>query len=248
MPLRDYTTDADWDAAYSPVAPRVQSHAEYTDYEWRQPDMTWGAIETRVGPPYYRRQKRIRFSAAPLRWQVNYQGEQDLPEAWYDRRNTILAEHPIALTDRVLVVGAGTGVLVRAFRDVGYTAVFGLEPSDWIQGNALHMWGDVVLVDSDITQGNQLKARLRNGTGDDEFTWIIDEEMSTGYTDAELVEIRVNPSTRWIDLPELLLSPGVPHSHIIHLVRTSGDPTIVNVHPIEWWQALDPAHSWMEVW
>ena len=247
MPLLSYTTDADWDAAYGQTAPRVQSRAEYTDYEWRQADGSWGAIETRAaGPPFYRRQKRIVFSAAPLSWQVNFYGSEDLPEYYYERRNAILVEHAIALSDRILILGAGTGALVKAFRDVGYSECYGLENSPWIQGNSLHMWNGVVLVDASLTAGNQLLARLRQGTGDDEFAWVIDEEMMVGYTDAELTAIEINPSTRFVDLPERLLAPGTPQSHIIHLVRTYGDPTIINVHDIAWWTTLDPAHSWME--
>lgn len=256
MPLRNYTTDQDWDDAYSPVAPRVQSHPEYSDLEWLQNDpesgdpWVYGPIETRYESPTgatWKRQKRIKFSAAPLRWQVNYQGSQDLPEYWYDRRNLILTQHTIGLNDRILILGAGTGALVKAFKDVGYTAVWGLESSTWIQGNSLHMWNDVVLVNEDITGGNQLLARLRQGTGGDEFLWVIDEEMMEGYTDIELVNIEVSPSTRFVDLPELLLTPGTPQSHIIHLVRTTGDPSIVNIHTMAEWEAFDPQHSWMEV-
>lgn len=256
MPLLNYTTDADWDLAYGPTAPRVPSRAEYTDYEWRQdnPDLggpaVWGPIETRYESPTgttWRRQKRLSFSGDPLAWQVNFYGREDLPEYYYERRNRILLEHAIALSDRILILGAGTGALVKAFADVGYTNVFGLEPSNWIQGNNLHMWGGVVLVDASITGGNQLMARLRQATGDDVFDWIIDEEMSIGYTDAELVNIEINPATRWIDLPERLLGTGVPQTHIVHLVRTTGDPTIVNIHTMVEWEAFDPAHSWMEV-
>lgn len=256
MPLRSYTTDQDWDDAYGPVAPRVQSRPEYSDLEWRQDDpnlggpAVWGPIETRFESPTgttWKRQKRIHFSQNPLGWQVNYYGTQDLPEYWYQRRNQILTEHTIGVNDRILIIGAGTGALVKAFQDGGYTAVWGLEPSTWIQGNSLHQWGSVILVDAELTGGNQLLARLRQATGDDVFLWVIDEEMMEGYTDTELDHVEVNPSTRFVDLPELLLTPGTSPSRIIHLVRTTGDPTIVNLHTMAEWEAFDPAHSWMEV-
>ena len=246
MPIHEYDTAADWDAAYGPTPPRTPDTLSVRMEEWLQPDDSWGDIATRKGPPYISRRRPISFSEDPLLWQINYYGRAETPEYWYERRNKILTIHAIPKGDRILIVGAGTGALVKAFKDDAYTAVFGLEPSSFIQNNSLHMWGDVVVVDSDITQGNQLLARLRQGTGDDVFDWIIDEEMMLGYTDAELETVETG-AYRFLDLPEILLDDGVPQSRIIHLVRTSGDPAFINIHTLAEWQAMDPAHSWMEI-
>lgn len=262
MPLKDANDPATWDLWFTPTAPRVQSHPEYTDLEWLQPDGSWGPIETRKEDPPISQQKRIRFSEKPLRWQVNWSGRQDLPEGHYNRRNAILAAHTIGLSDRILVVGAGTGATVKAFRDVGYTAVWGLDPSDWIHGDPARIWPNVVVIKQSIAGGNQLKAALRKneaqgGTGDAEFDWIITDGVLSGMTDAELTAVEIsgytdldrgfdNTDVRFVDLTELLLFVGRPKSNVVNLVQTYGDPTLVNLHTIVWWEALDAEQSWME--
>lgn len=228
--------DTKWDAAYGPAnTSRVPQHTQYVQVS-----------------PTNRRVRKLPFTEDPVLWQILFYGKQNEPEYWYERRDAILAAHAISTSDRILVLGAGTGALVYAFHQAGYLNCWGLEPSTFIQGNAARVWGSVILVDADLRGGNQLLSALRKnpaqgGTGADVFNWIIDEEMMCTYEDAELNNIEISPSTRFIDLPELLLDTGVPQSHIIHLVRTVGSSEFVNLHTLAEWVAFDPSHSYMEV-
>jgi hypothetical protein len=73
---------------------------------------------------------------------------------------------------------------------------------------------------------------------------VIDEDMLSGYTDAELAYV-TSGGYRLVDQFERVLATGRPQTNIIHLVSTEGSPDIVNAHPLDWWMAHDSLHSWM---
>lgn len=230
MPLHNYDTAEDWDAVYGPAnSSRVSSLVEYVQHT-----------------PTRRTARNIPFSEDPLKWQKLVYGHNDDIEWYHLRRDHILSLFSVGLADRKLVLGGGTGALAQSFIQAGHSNIWTLESSPWITGNTARMWDSTLVVNESIN-GNQLKQRLRQVTGDDIFDWIIDEHMFEGYLDSELTNIEINPDTRFIDLPELILGPGVPQTHIIHLVHTSGNPAYINVKSLAEWELLDSEHTWTEV-
>ncbi len=160
----------------------------------------------------------------------------------------ITAAFVINSDDRILIVGSAFGYLNQRFIDAGFLNVFGLDNSDDINNRkGAEMRADVANqhVHHDIRSGGQLRARLRQQTGDDEFDWIITESMLESYTDPELSQI--------LDACEAGLT-GTDLSHIIHQVTTKErtyppdkDPYWgpFNWKTIAEWNAIRPSHSWM---
>lgn len=241
----NYDDPATWDKVYGKTRPRTEPYI--SDYEWRQPDGSWGDFATRVGPPYTRRSRDIvGYSRA---WALNFGGFNDALDWHIAVRDALLAAFPaMDPADRFFFVGCGFGFLVEVFRDAGFTNAWGIEPSAYIQGNKVtETRGDVVLVNESLTSGNALLNAMRNATGSRTADWVIDDEVLLGYTDAEITEVVANPSTRFVDLFEYLLT-GNDQSRIVHLVRqgVSVDPEVIR-RPMATWQAFDPAHSWFDV-
>ena len=148
-----------------------------------------------------------------------------------------------ANADRILVVGAGMGFLVETLKLVGFTNVFGLDNSPFVQGKKATVAPNVVLVNSDFTGSvNSLRNALNTATGGRTFQWIITESMLESFTDQECTVI--------LGQGPNLLANGVPNSHIIHLVYEPpftylpGSPTF-NEHTMAQWKALAPTHTWM---
>lgn len=244
----NYDDKATWDKVYGTTAPRVEPWV--SDWEWRQPDNSWGPYETRKGPPYTRRAKRITgYSRA---WAMNYGGFNDQMD-WHIRvRDAILALFPaMQTTDRFFFVGCGFGFWVEVWRDLGFVNSWGIEPSLYVQNNAVTETAPgVILVDESLSSGNALLNKLRNITGEKTADWVIDTEILLGYTDAEITQVVANPSTRFVDLFEEILT-GNDESQIIHLVRVGENnpayPEVIRRPDMATWQAFDPAHSWVDV-
>lgn len=170
----------------------------------------------------------------------------------FTKRFEVLTEaFVMGLTDRILIVGSAFGYLNQRFIDAGYVNVFGLDDSDDIDNRkGVEMRADVANkhIKHNIRSGGQLRARLRQQTGDDEFDWVITESMLESYTDPELSQI--------LDACEVGLFNGTDQSHIIHIITTkereyAGPPDdpdpynpIFNWMTIAEWNAIRPSHSW----
>ncbi len=186
-------------------------------------------------------------------WDLYYQGSDGTTgygtrmnrDTIFGKRFRVLTtEFNMGLTDRILIVGSAFGYLNERFFDAGFTNVFGLDNSDDINNRkGVEMRADVANrhVHNDIRSGGQLRARLRQQTGDDEFDWIITESMLESFDGAELEQI--------LDACEVGLT-GTDLSQIIHIVVTKEDPTSPGYDPaFNWktiaeWNAIRPSHSW----
>jgi len=142
----------------------------------------------------------------------------------------------------------GYGFLMETFKDAGFPNCWGIEPSAYIQGNkGTEARGDIVLVNEALRSGNAFLNAMRSATGERTADWVIDEEILLGYLEVEITAVVANPSTRFIDLFESILT-GSDQSRIIHLVRqgTSNNPLVFR-RDMAVWQSFDPAHSWLDV-
>jgi hypothetical protein len=161
-------------------------------------------------------------------------------DLWAKRWGLILANFPIGSTDRILVGGCAFGFLIEAAKDAGYPNIWGIDNSPHIEANGpTETRGDVLLVQDDFTGGGRVRAKLRTLTGDDEFDWIITEDMISSFDDAELPVV--------FGVCETALLPAVPLGHIIHITSTT--PGGIGHASINWktlaeWEALAPDHSW----
>ena len=158
------------------------------------------------------------------------------------RVDAILANHSPSTTDRILVVGAGFGGMVEAWHDAGYANCWGVDSSPWIETNKATMTrNDVILVSEDIRNGGQFRLALRQNTGDDEYDWVITEDVVSCYADADLATM--------IPLVETLLFNGTPLTNIIHMTTYSRGPgtmdSALNAKTLQEWQTAYPSYSWM---
>lgn len=163
---------------------------------------------------------------------------------FYDARWAMIASQfgISTTTDRILIVGCGLGFLIEAAKAAGFPNTYGLDNSAYLEG----LTGDIdpasIIVWADIRGGGSVRAQLRNQTGDDEFQWIITEDVVACYDDADILGL--------VGAAEAVLAPGTPTSHIIHCTTVGdaaqhpGEPNL-NWKSIDAWAALVPTHSWI---
>lgn len=159
------------------------------------------------------------------------------PDKFPRRWSQLTTLFPIQTTDRILIAGSGFGFLIEAAHAAGFPNVWGIDNSDYISTNrATEAVGSVLFVENDIRGGGQVRAQLRNLTGDDIFDWVISESVIESYTDAELPAL--------LNAAETVLA-GTDESQIIHLIVDAPglDPPLVSRTLAEA-NALRPAHSW----
>jgi hypothetical protein len=241
----DYDLKETWDKVYDKTRPKIEPWI--SDWEWRQADDSWGEFATRKTNPATKRSKWIfGYSRA---WAFNHAGHNDQMDWHIQVRDGLLALFPsIATTDRIFFIGGGFGFHNEVWKDLGYVNSWTIEPSSYIQGNkATETAGDIILVNENLRSGNAFLNALRNATGERTADWIIDCEILLGYSNDEIETVVANPSTRFIDLFEHVLT-GTDQTRIIHLVRqgTSNIPEVIR-RPMAEWEAFDPAHSWIDV-
>lgn len=152
---------------------------------------------------------------------------------------------------RILIAGCGFGWLIEAAKAAGWPNVYGIDNSPYVIARKneqslpgkTEKSGDVVLVERGFSGGGAVLAALRNATGDDEFHWVISEDMTSSLDDTELAEMLV--------AAEIVLYDTEPLSQIVHLVTPirnglSGDSAL-------YWRTLSEyktfasAHTWVDV-
>jgi len=245
MPV-DYNSEQTWIDVYGKVRPTQSPWID--DYEWRQPDGSWGDFATRAGPPYTRRSRDI-VGYNRARYLNIGDGPPLVLNVQRHLRDALLAAFPaMDPSHRFFFVGCGYGFLMETFKVAGFPLCWGIEPSAYIQGNkGTEARDDIVLVNEELRSGNAFLNAMRNATGEKTADWVIDEEILLGYSDAEITTVVANPATRFIELFESILT-GTDQSRIVHLVRTgvSNNPLVYR-RDMATWQSFDPAHSWIDV-
>jgi hypothetical protein len=139
--------------------------------------------------------------------------------------------------DRILIVGCGLGFTIEVLEGRGYTNVYGLENSGYMNGHADFSSG-IVSVDDDLRAGGRVLSKLRQATGDDIFTWVVDEDVLTSYEDSDMATL--------ISAAEAVLDAVSPASNIVHVVTPGpfGDAPF-NSHTMAEWKAFAPTHTWL---
>lgn len=161
------------------------------------------------------------------------------PQRW----SNLVRDLGIVPADRVLVAGCGFGFLIEAAHDAGFANVWGVDSSPFVETRqGTETRGDVTLVADDIRGGGRVRAALRQATGDDEFAWVISEDVLTSYDPAtEPTEI-----DGLLNAAETVLAPGVDASHCVHMVSIPVRPPFTNLTLSEW-VAVRPTHTWIRL-
>lgn len=161
--------------------------------------------------------------------------------AYIERFTNLTALFPLGLTDRIIFAGCGLGFTIEQFIDGGFTNIWGLDNSTYIDAvKGAEARGDVTIINQQWKTSGQLSAKLTIATGSNQFKWIITESVLESYDDgAEMDEI--------LDVSELGLEAGEPLSNIIHMVYPSpGVGLQFNLHTLAEWKAIRPAHTFVD--
>jgi hypothetical protein len=168
----------------------------------------------------------------------------------YERRWANLTSRvTIPTTDRILVVGCAFGWLIEAAKAAGWPNVYGIDNSPHISNVAgtpgqTEVAGGTVLVQEDFTGGGAVRNALRQATGDDEFHWLICEDVDSSFSDAEITGVVV-PTL------ESALYSSEPESQIVHLVSCKHGG--IDGNPLVYWRTLAehallaPTHTWIDI-
>ena len=167
--------------------------------------------------------------------------DDDNMTAYQERFDNLTALFPLATGDRIIFAGCGLGFTLEPFIDAGFTEIWGLDNStyiDDIKGDEAR--SDVEIIDETFRNTPQLSVKLTQVTGSNQFKWIITESVLEGYENgAEMDEI--------LDVSELGLENGEPLSNIIHMVYPSpGVGLQFNQNTLAEWKAIRPAHTFVD--
>jgi len=165
----------------------------------------------------------------------------DTMTEYIDRFNVLTSLFSIGLTDRIIIAGSGLGFTLEPFLDAGYTNIWGLDSSTYINTiKATDARGDVIIIDEDFKNSGQLNAKLIAVTGANNFKWVITESVLESYADgAEMDDI--------LNTAEVGLTNGEPLNQIIHMVYPI--PEIgqqFNRKTMLDWRAMANEHSWVD--
>jgi len=163
-----------------------------------------------------------------------------------ERADALIALGVTLATDRILVVGSGPSApLVMRLKDRGVVNAWGLDPSAHVQSRSGEWRGDVLVVDSDINGGGQLRQALRNGTGDDEFDWIVTEQLLESLEESPQDEIAVV-----LNVIEGGLFNALGNERCVHFVKVGWKDPVGSGYTVKTpaeWVAKAPDHTWMSV-
>ncbi|NND36537.1 MAG: hypothetical protein HKN81_05310 [Gammaproteobacteria bacterium] len=184
--------------------------------------------------------------AAHYSWAVDGSGN-GVDTSMYAARWAQVQALGVAASDRIIVGGAGTGYLVAAAHDAGFPNCWGIDASTQLTDTPgrFQIANGVLLVDRPMQGGGGTLARLRQLTGDDEFQWVVTEDLLTCYdpSDPDVADI--------FAACETVLAAGEPLTQIVHLVSCDWDPAFIAApgfsQSLAQWQALAPAHTWLEI-
>lgn len=161
--------------------------------------------------------------------------------AYQERFDNLTALFSMATGDRIIFAGCGLGFTIEPFIDAGFTEIWGLDSSSYIDSvKATESRGDVEIIDEEFKNSGQLNAKLIAVTGANNFKWIITESVLESYEDgSEMDEI--------LDAAEVGLTNGEPLDQIIHMVYPPpGVGLQFNQNSLAEWKALRPAHSFVD--
>ncbi len=219
MPRKNWGTQADFDASYQ-VRIRDPAHPQFHQ------KVGYGRLwAERSDDPY--------------------DTQTGVLNRFVKRRDKLIQLFGLATSDRILVVGCAFGFLIETFKDGGFTNIWGIDNSDYIDTNkATETKTGVVLIKDDID--GVTTGKLTSTTGNGTFDWIIDEDILDSYEDNEMAPL--------LNANEKVLATGKPLTNIIHIMRVVFDTTnpdkdidpVYNQKTLAQWKAIRTTHSWVD--
>lgn len=165
------------------------------------------------------------------------------------RWSALVSAFGIQPTDRVLVVGCAFGYLMDAANDAGHSLIWGIDNSPYVaSAKGVESSGNQVIVEADI-RGLGLRNTFRQLTGDDEFHWVVTEDVIACYPTDDSEGANQNV-LNLAPLLETLLYNGLPTTRVIHITSVAMEPGVGGDSAFTWltlaeWKALIPTHSFM---
>jgi hypothetical protein len=212
MALVDFDTQAEYDGVYK-IRIRDPAHAKFG----QKLSYTREAMARSKGP------------------------YDDNMTAYQERFDNLTALFSMATGDRIIFAGCGLGFTIEPFIDAGFTEIWGLDSSSYIDSiKATEARGDVEIIDEEFKNSGQLNAKLIAVTGGNNFKWIITESILEGYENGDDMD-------DILDAAEVGLTNGEPLDQIIHMVYPSpGVGLQFNQNTLAQWKAIRPAHSFVD--
>lgn len=172
---------------------------------------------------------------------------EDVRDRFLNRASQ-LAARGVAPNVSVLVVGSAYGYLIERLLEAGIPNVWGIEPGDW-WWNPLNAaeWSTQALLRTAkdwIGSGNEQASLNALGVpGQARFNFVIDEDVATCHSDAELPAFIAGLEARL---------QGNNKSRIVHLVSASrttgvGGDSALNWKTLDDWKAVAPSHTWLDL-
>jgi len=220
MPRKNWTTQADFDAAYQ-VRIRDPAHPQFKQ------KIGYGRLwAERSDDPY--------------------DSQTGVLNRFVQRKDKLVSLFGFGRTDRMMICGSAFGFLIEVFKDVGFTNVWGCDNSDYIDANQTTEGGGTVAIVKDRFEATTAKGRMTTTTGSDTFDWVISESVYESYEDSEMPALftaaegllnPVKPLTNIIHIVRVVFNESNPNKDI--------DP-VYNQKTIAQWKAMRTTHSWVD--
>lgn len=188
------------------------------------------------------------------RFAQRFEGPYDDTPKYYARRvkwliSKMEAAASLSATDRILIVGAGLGFEIYAFRNASklgegmttdYPNVWGFEPSAYMNSifSSERLGTGDVMIWSDIRDNalQIVKDALDAKTGGRNFRFVLTSEIFSYHENSELPGL-LNACERALDSTQF--------RRIIHIVNTQvNNLTAINIKPLADWRALADANGY----
>lgn len=148
----------------------------------------------------------------------------------------------------ILFIGCGFGFLMEVATDDGYSSMFGLDTSTWINtAKNTETRNDIrpKIHNIDVTSLT-VEADLLLATGKARFDVVITEDVVTDFLDDKGL-------VSFLNAVEALLKPGTQSNRIVHMVTVKAANPITFQEPtLRWltlsdWVTKRPSHTWYDV-
>lgn len=178
------------------------------------------------------------------------QGAPDHLGTFRARWAAVTSNLAIQTTDTVLVIGCGFGYLIEAAQEAGYTEVYGLDSSPYVDSvKDVEASGNVIIVPDDV-RAPQVRNALQAATGYRTFDWVITEDVVACYhVDDQGGTIPQNQLVQNFDGPlNNLLNNTSTRANILHITsirRQIGGDSAFTWLTLEEWSQILPTHNWL---
>ncbi len=220
MPRKNWNSQADWDASYQ-VRIRDPSHPQFHQ------KIGYGRLwAERSNDPY--------------------DTQTGVLNRFVKRKDKLIELFGMTSAERIIILGSAFGFLIETFKGAGFTNVWGIDDSGFIDTNKTKESSGTVDIIKDDFDASSAKGKMTSTTGTSLFDWVISESVFESYEDAEMPKL--------LTTAEGLLDPVKPLTNIIHIVRVVFDVSnpdkdidpVYNQKTIAQWKAMRTTHSWVD--